>query len=249
MRDTVTVTGMILTASPVREYDKRIELLTKEYGRISAFAQGARKPNSVLSASTIPFTFGTFRLYPGRNAYQLKSAEIKNYFLEITEDFDVLCYASYFGELARYFTRENVEASQELTLLYISLRALTRGLVSRPLIRVIYEMRLMQIEGEALELFQCVKCGKEQKHIMVYFSQGGIVCRDCAKHHPNLAEGSGWSLSSQAIYTLQVILTRSVEKLYSFRVTEKIEKELSAFMEEYFQYYLKADFKSLKFLT
>ena len=40
MAETVTFTGMVLIASPMKEYDKRIEVLTKERGRISAFARG-----------------------------------------------------------------------------------------------------------------------------------------------------------------------------------------------------------------
>ena len=43
MAETVTFTGMILTASPMKEFDKRVEVLTKERGRISAFARGARR--------------------------------------------------------------------------------------------------------------------------------------------------------------------------------------------------------------
>ena len=49
MRETVALTGMILTASPMKEYDRRVEILTRERGRISAFAQGARKVGSALS--------------------------------------------------------------------------------------------------------------------------------------------------------------------------------------------------------
>ena len=105
----IEVTGMVLTASPVKEYDKRIELLTKERGRISAFVTGARRVNSAVSACAIPFTFGTYRLYEGRSSYNVQSAQIKKFFAGIADDFDTLCYASYFAELARYFTRENVE--------------------------------------------------------------------------------------------------------------------------------------------
>ena len=89
----VEVTGMVLAASPVKEYDKRIELLTRERGRISAFVTGARKINSKVSACAIPFTFGTYYLYEGRSSYNVQSAHIQKFFSEIADDFDILCYA------------------------------------------------------------------------------------------------------------------------------------------------------------
>ncbi|MBO5484725.1 MAG: DNA repair protein RecO [Lachnospiraceae bacterium] len=248
MGDVIEVTGMVLVSSPIREYDKRIELLTRERGRISAFVQGARRPNSVLSACTIPFTFGIYYLYEGRNSYNVQSAQIKTYFDKIAEDFDGLCYASYFAEMAQYFSRENVEAPQELLLLYMTCKAVTKGLVSLPLIRSIYEMRLMQIEGEGLELFRCLKCGREDADKMIYFSQGGFLCRECASKIPGLQQEKPVKLSNDALYALQFILTTPIEKLYSFRVSAEVEKELAAFMKQYLHKYLPYEFKTMAFL-
>lgn len=248
MGDVIEVTGMVLVSSPIKEYDKRIELLTRERGRISAFATGARRPNSALSACTIPFTFGTYYLYEGRSSFHVQSAQIKTYFDKIADDFDGLCYVSYFAEMAQYFTRENVEAPQELLLLYVTCKAVTRGLVPLSLIRSIYEMRFMQIEGEALEFFQCLQCGKEPEEWTVYLSRGGLLCRECAARLEANTPEKPFRLSNDALYALQFILSAPLEKLYSFRVAEAVEKELASFMNQYLKRYLHHEFKTQIFL-
>lgn len=238
---------MIVQSSPVKEYDRRVELLTREKGRISAFAQGARRPNSSLLACTVLFTFGEFQIYEGRNSYQLQSGIIKDQFGELAKDYDALCYCSYFAELVRYFTRENIEAEQELLLIYVTMRAVMAGKVSLPLIRVVYELRMMMIQGEILELFTCLSCGKENVHT-VYFKAGGLMCEDCAKKEPGLRESTPLRLSPDALYTLQFILSTDLKKLYSFRVSDAVLAELEIFMKRYFAQYLPHSFTTLDFI-
>lgn len=152
MREQVRVTGMVLKASAVGEYDRRLVILTCERGKITAFARGARRPGNSLMACSGPFVFGTFLLYEGRESYTLASAEINNYFREIAEDMEAACYGSYFLEFADYYGRENMEAVEILKLLYQSLRALLKPSIPNRLVKPVFELKLMQLNGEYTEI-------------------------------------------------------------------------------------------------
>jgi DNA repair protein RecO (recombination protein O) len=154
MGDYIEVTGIVLSAMPVGEFDRRIELLTKERGRISAFAKGARKQNSALTGVTRAFVFGTFQLYEGRTSYTVKQASITNYFQEIITDLDCVYYGCYFAELAEYYSREGVDGADMINLLYASLKALSKKNIPNRLVRYIYEIRLVFINGECPDFFE-----------------------------------------------------------------------------------------------
>ena len=120
MQDRIKVLGIVLKAEPIGEYDRRVVILTREKGKISAFARGARKPTSAFLAPTSPFTFGTFELYAGRNSYSVCDISADCYFEELRQDFEGAYYGMYFLELADYCTRENNDEREVLKLLYQS---------------------------------------------------------------------------------------------------------------------------------
>lgn len=144
----IDLTGMVLLAAPAGDYDRRLVLLTKERGKITAFARSARKPNSPMLASTVPFSFGTFHLYEGKSAYTLVGADISNYFDELKTDFEGAYYGFYFMEFAAYYAQENMDGKDMLNLLYAALTALENPRLDKKTARYAYEVRLMVQGGE-----------------------------------------------------------------------------------------------------
>ncbi len=148
MRDFVLVTGMVLETGPVNDYDRRLVILTKERGKITAFAKGARRPNSRMMAGTNPFSFGTFKLYEGKTAYNIIDVEISHYFEELRTDFEGAYLGMYFLEYASYYSRENNDEVQMLKLLFQSIRAIIKPSIDNRLVRAVYEMKALVVNGE-----------------------------------------------------------------------------------------------------
>ena len=144
----MTVSGIVLSTMPIGEYDKRLLLLTREFGKISVFARGARRPNSPLIGAAVLFAFGSFELAEGRTAYSLRSAHITEHFDWVSQDMEALCYGSYFAEFSDYYGRENLDGTEAIKLLFCALRALKNDKLSRPLIRRVFELKAMELEGE-----------------------------------------------------------------------------------------------------
>lgn len=148
MQEQITVLGIILSHAHSSENDARLSILTDKCGKITAFCRGARRPGSGMAAKTQPFCFGEFRLLQGRDAYTLLEVTVKNYFQELHGDVEKSLYASYFAEIADYYCRENNDELGMLKLLYQTLLVMTKDILPNPLLRFIYEMKSLAVNGE-----------------------------------------------------------------------------------------------------
>lgn len=243
MRETVVVTGMVLSSSAVGEYDRRLVLLTRERGKITAFARGARRPGSSLLAASRPFAFGQFYVYEGRSAYTLHGVQIDCYFEEFGTDIEGTAYGCYFLELAGYFSRENIDGAPMLNLLYLSLKALLKPALPDRLVRRIFELRTLVIQGEYPEVFHCPSC-KEALEEGVYIPEkDGVFCGKCRP-----GQNGGIPLSAPALYAVQYIFSAPLEKLYTFVLKEEALQELERMAEACRKRYARQEFAALSVL-
>lgn len=237
------VTGMVLSAMSVGEYDRRIVLLTTDRGKISGFARGAKKSGSGLTAAAQPFVFGEFMVYQGKSSYTFVSAKVSDYFAPLREDMEALCYGSYFLEMADYYGRENEDDRQMLALLYLAVKAVIRKAVPLRLVRCIYELKIMTLQGEYPQFFGCADCGRADD--LTYFSlnRRGMLCSE----HGSSTSGA-IAIGKTALHAAQYIVTSPVEKLFGFSIPEGAIGELEALVSRWRRFIIDKEFKSLAML-
>ena len=215
------MTGIVLSVTPRGE---SIESCNSDKGKGKDFSICQRgKPNSQFGGAVSPFCFGEFTLYEGRSSYNIMQVHISNYFQELKNDMEATYYGFYFMEFAEYYTREQNDETEMLKLLYQTFRALTKKNIPNELIRCIYELKAVYINGEGPQVFQCVKCGNGEAPFIFSVRQGGIICKNCIKEVNDAVE-----IDTSTLYAMQYIAGSSIEKLLYFTVLgkriEKIEK-------------------------
>ena len=211
MREPVELTAMVIRSSSVGEYDRRLVMMTRERGKITAFARGAKRPGNSLMGPCRPFAFGTYKVFEGRDSYSLQSAQVSRYFEELTQDVELSCYGQYFLEMADYYTRENLDGSAMLLLVYQSLRALLNARIPNGLVRKIFELKAMVVNGE-------------------------------------YTQDPPFKVSGGAQYTWEYVIASSIEKLYTFAVTQEVYEEFEACVDTNRKRYIDREFHSLEIL-
>lgn len=247
MSDLITVQGVVLSSMPVGEYDRRVVLLTRERGKIAAFAKGARRLNSPFMAASNPFVFGTFTLYEGRSSYNLNHVEITHHFTELAAEQPGVYYGYYFLELADYFGREGIDETDTMNLLYLTVKALLNPAIDNRLVRCIYELRLLTIQGLMPQLSACPSCGKEvpgDEDAWFSFAEHGVLDQACMHHVPDAKK-----ISSRTLYTLRYIAAAPLTKLFTFTLREELLRELESVVTEYTRRNTDRRFRSLEILA
>ena len=130
-----------------------------------------------------------------------------------------------------------------LKLLYQTMRALCSGKIGRELVRYIFELKSLVVNGEAPEVFRCANCGVDDRTMVFSSKNHGTICEECVGIAPD-----GIAVSKATVYTLQYIVSSTIEKLYTFTVSEEVLGELKNVMQQYTSTQFDKIFKSLEIL-
>ena len=241
---TYNANAIVLHRTNFGETDRIVTLFTRERGKVSGIAKGARKPISRLAGATEVLAFGRFQLATGKTLDVLTQAEVKDSFPRIHQDINRIAYASYIAEIVDRFMEEH-ETNRNLFDLLLSALYLMERPNDPEKIAHMFELQSMRILGYEPTLDRCLQCRKPLPEGDVFFSPslGGIVCRECGV----LPEDS-IQISRRTLEAMQRLLTADAPEVERMEIPQDVMDEIARCMRWYIRYRAERELKSLEFL-
>lgn len=239
----IKVNGIVIKEVNTDDADKVVTLFTKSHGKIQAFAKGARRTRSALSASCQSLCYSSFVLFKGKDSYNISSSEVIESFYDLRNDIELLTYAAHITEVANDIVQEE-QPSARLLQLYLNTLHLLNKKFKNPLLLVrVFELRAMTLIGYGpgtLDSSQLEGCS----NIYFNFKKSNITCE---KDIGDKAACYGISLGTAL--AVRHIVKAPLNTLFSFQASELVIKELSYISSNYLKDKMEKTYKKLDFLN
>lgn len=166
------------------ETDKILTLYSRELGRFTAIAKGARKTVSRLSGATEVLTCTNFNLATGKSMDVVAQAEVRESFTALRQDLTRLAHGLYFADLVDHAVLDHEPNTALFDLLLASLY-LVQDAKSPEIAARWFELQLLADLGYQPNLQQCTVCHEEvvvvrgqtiEPRYALSAAHGAIVC-------------------------------------------------------------------------
>jgi DNA repair protein RecO (recombination protein O) len=225
--------GIVIKNTDYGESHKIVTLYTKEYGKLSLMARGAKKPKSRLSATSQLFTYGLFLFFrkSPRSMGTLSQGERLQSFHTLRQDLFKTAYAAYFAELVDKLTEDDEREPFLFQLLLTAFSHLEEGKDPELLARL-FELKMLVLSGYKPEVDRCVVCRKIEGPFLFSIREGGFLCQECSPHDAQaLALGANTLKLLRFLYHLNPARMGKVEIRPTTR--EELRQALWLFMDEH----------------
>lgn len=174
---TVKINAIVVRAKETGENDRLLTLLSPEMGRLTVTAKGVKSLKHKSRSACMPLSYSSFVLKKIKDGlYSLSSADLIENFSSLSKDVELLSYGAYFADLARLCVQSGTCAHEEVRLLLNTLYVLTKRNDAAPLIKAVFELKLMELCGIMPEFGEECPCGNPARFFCP--SEGEVRCSE-----------------------------------------------------------------------
>lgn len=226
------------------EADRIVAFYSKKWGRIEALAKGIRKPKAKLRSHLELFCRLEISLVKAKGRPIIIDAVTINAFPGIKENLSSTRAAFALCEILDKGLVEQESSGVLWETVIGSFEFLNRVPSDKHVLIVGFlGLRVLDFLGYRPELYRCAVCSKELKSDLFFSPQnGGAAHRQCAP------APDSFPASANLIKLARIFLEKDVDFLAKLKVGALEKGELVNFLQTFFNYHLRENVESLKFL-
>lgn len=236
--------GIVIRTIDYGEGNKILVLFTKEAGKVSVMARGAKKLKSRHSAIAQLFTYGEFACYaPGNAMGTLNSGDIVKSYHRLREDLHKSAFSAYLVEMVDKLLNDREGSA----FLFDQLLAGLDGIEDEKdpwMIIHIFELKMLGFAGYAPVLDRCASCGEElQPPYRFSAALGGAACGVC-----KAKDAYAIPVQDRTYKLLRLMQPLDLRRLGRVEVSAEVKQELKKCMRAFMDAHLDIRWKSRSFL-
>lgn len=241
--------AIVLRGRPYGESDKIVTFLTRDWGKVTGIAKGAKRSQRRFVNVLEPFTHVQLRFRPSRvdELAFIFGCELLQSFRGPSRDLQRFALASYISELIDVMVTGRESGQETYTLLLDSLLVLEDAANLSPAFLPALELQVLAYTGYAPHLIDCQQCGRElqiEEATWVFSpSVGGLLCAQCRDHG-----GATLLLSNDTIQFLSTARQEGKSATLNLFASPRVYKELRAMAGGMLSRHLQRPLKSRVFL-
>lgn len=250
MDETKNSRAIVINRSDYRESDSLLVVYTKDFGKLSLVARGAKKLNSKLSGHLEPLNSVDILIIKGRGFDYIGSALVRQSFLNLKEDLNKLYYAGLALRNFNFLVRDNQPDEDLFYLLERFLEVLDSyppdelSKENGELLYIFFALKLLAELGYNPEMYECLSCREKIVAGVNYFNlkNGGLICGNCFEKEFAAYKQQGikpieiLTISDNCIKLMRFMIDNKLDVAKKLRLDKKVIKELSILVNNFLSF-------------
>lgn len=233
--------AILLAVRDWRGADRLVTFFSRDQGKVTALARGAKRPRSPLTGTVQAFNYVRLLLYSGRNHIDvINQCEVLHSFRSLQEDLDKMAYGACMAELAVELLPERQAEQQVFSLLYSAFTAAENR--NPRLVYLSFALKMFTLAGFRPELERCVKCRGAVAPPAYFSCPGGVVCRVCH-------DSKDFPVTAPVLVCLKKLATLDLTRPVSFSLPAAAVQDSEAIVAAYARCIADKPLKAQAFLT
>ncbi len=238
--------GIVLRNQPFGESDSILSIFTRNHGRLTCIAKGAKRSRKRFGVNIQPLSQSFFKLVDKGADFMLRvdSCELLVFRQNLTNSLENFIKSEYAMELIYRLLPEREENQRIFNLLLWYLDSVDSNKSSDLMVRT-FESRLFVLLGYKPNLSQCGGCGSDFMGDYVIFKpdHGRVYCGGCAR------ERKGGIIVNSSVVELFRLLTES-DDIYGIapHFPDEVKKDLKKILWNFILYIHETPMNSWKMM-